>query len=77
MLQRVLLISSLVCLSACVHNGPKLTACLVDSVRSSCDCYDERTGKSFILTLAQCDKYVAMPSPDFETLLNYCAGRKR
>lgn len=78
MRQKHWLILSLACLSAasCGHKGPKVTACLVSAPLKGCDCYDERTGKSFFLTLEQCDKYIALPPADAQTLLNYCAAKK-
>lgn len=59
--------------NSCGTNAPKVTVCLVDAPLKGCDCYNEATGASFFLTLDQCDKYVAMPPGDAQTLLNYCS----
>lgn len=82
MLRKLSLIFFLACSSCASHNGPQITACTVRGVPITgtdgtvlpigCDCYDERTKKSFFLTIEQCDKYVAMPIEDVKQIAQFC-----
>lgn len=63
-------------LLSCIHGGPKVTVCLVNSETQGCDCYNETTRESYSITLAQCDKYIALPPTDAQTLLQYCGSKK-
>lgn len=75
MLRKLWLTLLLGCLlSSCGTDAPKVTGCLVDAPANGCDCYNEATGQSFFLTLAQCDKYVAFSPTDAQTLLNFCSA---
>lgn len=73
-----LLMPLLICLlSSCgsaAKQAPKVTVCVVDAANQACDCFNEATGKSFNLTTAQCDKYVAFPPTDAQTLLDFCGA---
>lgn len=76
MLQKILLLSLVVCLLSSCKKGPLVTVCISDPPAGGMDCYDQVNKKSFFILYAQTDKYVALPPADAESVLNFCAQGK-
>ena len=71
-LQSFLRVGLLVFMAGCASADLRLNACVIDSSRLGCDCYDAKTKTSAFVNLSQCDKYVSFSRMDLNTLLNYC-----